>query len=371
MRKQPLDFRREEVQYVMQRWRAAESCSLVGVGSVGKSNLLHHLADAEVLAHYLGKNLPCPVVIDPNMLGSLSGGSAEDAQFRSWAGYELMMHRLFLTFYPFDLLEEDAEQFYEAYQALQDGTNPLYAYMGLRYFELGLEFFLRRGIQIVFMFDEFEEMLRQMPLKFFLTLRGLRDRYKSGLLYLTFTRSPLPVAASRLGISEQELEPFIELFTDNVHYVGPYHERDARAMLEKLIERNNKSPYPAELGDFLLYASGRYAGLLRASFRVVESVVSSGKLAEPYDDELLQQLAAKRSVRAECRTIWTSLTPAEHSVLKTVARLSTYTSASHTEEAVAMLVQKRLLYLDKERKSLRIEPPLFRAFVGGNPDDLE
>ena len=47
MRKQAADFRKEEVSYVMKRWQGAESCSLVGVGSVGKSNLIHHLTAEE------------------------------------------------------------------------------------------------------------------------------------------------------------------------------------------------------------------------------------------------------------------------------------------------------------------------------------
>ena len=47
MRKQPLEFRKEEVSYVMKRWQAAESCALIGVGSVGKTNLLQHLIDPD------------------------------------------------------------------------------------------------------------------------------------------------------------------------------------------------------------------------------------------------------------------------------------------------------------------------------------
>ena len=71
------------------------------------------------------------------------------------------MHRMFLALHPFEMLGDDAQNFYKTYRELQDGTNPLYAYMGLRYFELGLEYFFRRGIQIVFLFDEFEELLPQ------------------------------------------------------------------------------------------------------------------------------------------------------------------------------------------------------------------
>jgi hypothetical protein len=369
-RKQPLDFRKEEVRYVMQRWRAAESCSLVGVGSVGKSNLLQHLANPEVQAYYMDATRTDQfkaIIIDPNMLGPLPQSSTDSEQIRCWAGYELMMHRLFMALYPFDVLDKnEAQRFYELYEALQDGNNPLYAYMGLRYFEQGLDIFIRKGIQIVFMFDEFEEMFQQLPIKFFHTLRGIRDGNKKLLSYLTFTRAPLPVLVERFEISALEIEPFTELFTDSVCYVGPYNEKDARAMVDRLVQRNQKH-MSSHTVDFLLWSTGGYAGLLRSGFRLLDSINMSGYTQE----ELMRVFASKLSIRQECSTIWTSLTPAEQYVLKTVARLSDYDVNSETEQAVAMLMQKRLLYIDKIGEALNITPPVLQEFVATNPDVVD
>jgi hypothetical protein len=225
---------------------------------------------------------------------------------------------------------------------------------------------LRRGIQIVFMFDEFEEMLGQLPVKFFHTLRGLRDANKQLLSYLTFTRAPLPVIAERLSISALDIEPFVELFTDNVCYVGPYNDADAAKMIDNLIHRAQKS-YSQETIRFLTWATGRYAGLLRAGFRLLESV-GNVESAGRTDEELVEYLVSKLPVRQECRTVWTSLTPSEQYVLKAVARLSEYTVNPETEQAVNMLIMKRLLVVDKTQQALDIFPPLFRAFVATNPD---
>jgi hypothetical protein len=52
--------------------------------------------------------------------------------------------------------------------------------------------------------------------------------------------------------------------------------------------------------------------------------------------------------------------------LKAVARLTPYNVSAETEQAVAMLVQKRLLRLTDQR--LEITPPVFRTFVLTNPD---
>ena len=372
-RKQPLEFRKEDVGRIMERWQASESCSLIGVGSVGKSNLLQHLADPDVQAHYMDISKVQyfkAVIIDPSLLGPLPIAGVNMDQIRCWAGYELIMHRLFLTFYPFDILtNEEAKQFGETYQALQDGTNPLYAYMGLRYFELGLEFFMRRGIQIVFMFDEFEEMMRQLPVKFFQTLRGIRDSNKSQLSYLTFTRAPILEIAQQLDIPLLAIEPFAELFTDNNLYIGPYNETDARGMTDSLMKRNQKI-YDEYVVNFLLWATGRYAGLLRAAFRALDTLGDlNSETIMTSAENLVRQLVTRRAVYTECRTIWMSLNRMEQYVLKAIVGLASSidTNDPETGEAVALLVQKRLLRLNREQQQLTIEPPIFNAYVASNP----
>ncbi len=373
-RSQPMEFRQQEVGYVMERWRASDSCSLVGVGSVGKSNLLQHLSDPAVQSFYMtdvaqGKIFKT-INIDPSMIGPLPNLSATDSeQVRCWAGYELLMHRLFLAFYPFDNLpKEDAQVFYDTYHALQNGNNPLYAYMGLRYFEFGLELFMKRGIQIVFMFDEFEEMLKQMPVKFFLTLRGLRDSSKKQLSFLTFTRSPLLDIVDQFDIDSLAIEPFTELFTDNLLYVGPYNPLDAQRMIEDLAKRNARNYDPSVL-SYILWATGGYAGLIRSGFRALDTMGTLDKNAIHTDGEkLARELSLKRSVRTECRTLWLSLTQLERTMLKELLqpRPKLDTTSYDVQQTFAILQQKRLVSIENNR--ITIEPPVFRAFLASDPD---
>ncbi len=368
-RNQSMEFRQQEVGYVMERWRAADSCSLVGVGSVGKSNLLQHLSDEAVQSFYMkdvagGKPFKA-IIIDPSLLGPLpSSNSIDNDAIRCWAGYELMMHRLFLAFYPFNNLSaDDARIFYDTYQALQDGTNPLYAYMGLRYFELGLEIFMKQGTQVVFMFDEFEEMLKQLPVKFFLTLRGLRDANKRNLSYLSFTRSPLPQLVEKFSIDALEIEPFTELFNDNIVYVGPYNENDARNMVSDLVKRNDRKYEPYAI-DFLLWATGRYAGLLRSSFRALDTLGDlDANTVMTRSEQLLYELVSKRAVRSECETIWKSLSDEERKMLKEFAgvRPNIDPNKYEVQQVFALLQQKQLLKVQGNR--IIIDPPVFHVYV--------
>ncbi len=368
---QPLDFRKEEVGRVMERWRAAESCSLIGVGSVGKSNLMQHLANPIVQTAYMKEvNVDKfkAIVIDPSLLGPLPDSGPDADQIRCWAGYELLMHRMFLAFYNTDVLDAtDTQRFAETYEALQDGSNPLYAYMGLRYFELGLEFFMQNGIHIVFMFDEFEVMLKNLPIKFFLTLRGLRDANKQQLSYLTFTRSPLEDVIGQTTKDPLEIEQFIELFNDNEFYVGPYNEVDGRKMVESLVKRNKK-PYDDYVINFLLWATGRFAGLLRAGFRVLDSMKSlESSTIMTKSAQLASELAHKQPVRVECRTIWLSLSEPEKFVLKAAAGLTKFRRDEVIDQAVELLAHKSLLRIDSADGSLLIDPPVFHFYVQSDP----
>ncbi len=367
----PIDFRQQDVGRIMDRWRAAESCSLVGVGSVGKSNLLQHLASPQVQAAYMKEakvKLFKAILIDPSLLAPLpQRGGPDSEQMRCWAGYELLMHRLFMAFHGTDALNgEEMQRFYETYQQLQNGVNPLFPYMGLRYFEHGLEFFLRRGFHLVFMFDEFEELLRDLPVKFFLTLRGLRDANKKQLSYLTFTRMPLPAILAREEIDPLTIEQFVELFNDNTYFIGPYSDMDARRMVDDLMARNQVE-YDEYTINFLLWATGRFAGLLRAGFRSLESLPDiSPSAVMTRSDKLASQLAVKLPVQTECRTIWMSLSDVEKQVLKVAGGLASFSRDEHSTAAVQLLAQKSLLKVADDG-SLHIEPPVFQHFVLLNP----
>ncbi len=365
-RKYSLDFRKEEINLVMQRWSAGLSCSLVGVGSVGKSNLLQHLTDLEVQKYHRGAkaDLFYPINVDANLLGAFPAEPTD--AFRCWAGYELLMHRLYMALYPFDMLPADeAQRFYDLYRLLQDGTNPIYQYMGLRYFEMGMSIFFRNKVKIVFMLDEFEELVARLPVKFFLTLRGVRDMYKRSLLFLTFSREPISVLIDRYTIEPLLIEPFAELFSDGIFYIGPYNAADSQAMVDELATRHGKTFAPV-VTQAIQRVTGRYAGLLRAVFAVMDTLPNLNWGGSSVD-VLAAALIARHPIRTECATIWKSLTPAEHYVLKAAAQLVPYQKTEEAEFTVSMLVQKRLLQVDTAQQTLSIEPPIFRHYVMTNP----
>lgn len=361
-RKQPLDFRQADVAYIMQQWRAAQSCSLIGTGSIGKTNLIQHLSDPLVQTHFMPTTSDTTfraILIDPNLLSPLPDPLPENASFRSWAGCELLMHRLFMSFYPFTILEEDRDGFYQTYAELQDGTNPLYSYNAIRYLELGFEYFFTRNVKLVLMFDEFEEMLRLLPPVFFSNLRAIRDNYKNQLLFMTFSRAPLDMLTEQLGIENEEISPFLELFTDHVHFVGPYSMIDAERMLETLVNRSGLH-YDPSVTRALQHATGRFAGLMRAGFRALENMGASTSPSA----NLVDMLLAQESFCHECHTLWMSLTTGEREVIRYLLFQKKLTiSQEMLKTTLYLLMQKKLLFQDETHNRLEISPPVFKGFV--------
>lgn len=374
MGQDPLAFRRANTQFVIDCWRRPVSCSVVGVGSVGKSNFFQNLASPELEAHIstaLGHAI-VPIAVDPNLLGilppiSTAPDAGAAAARRYWVGCELVFSRLYERFAPFESLGEDgARSIEELYAAFSDGRNPLFIYLGLRYLELALDLFIRRDVQIVFMFDEFEQMLTQLPVQFFLGLRGLRDAYKDRLSFVTFTRAPLPETAAALGIDALAIEPFIELFNDSVHYLGAYNEADARTALDTMLTRKGKQ-YDTTRQNYLIWASGGFAGLMRAAAQVLDAFGTITVENLSRIDDLLQRLLARSVVRSECATLWNGLNGREQAMLRAIARGEQHFKLDDlaVKETFDHLLRKGLVRLTRD-STLCVEPPLFSAYVASD-----
>ncbi len=353
-----LNYREIETRWILGKMNAGNSCALVGVGSVGKSNLLRHLQQPEVQKFYLGTdaaNLHM-IYVDPNNMLDPLPPIVGSAYPTSWAGYEIMTHRLFRHFQPLfgTMPPEVSEEFYEVYQNLLNGENPLTAHVGLRNFEYSIDLMLRQGVRLAFLFDEFELMLRELPSKFFRTLRGLRDDYKYELMYITVTRKALPDLIAELNYDYDGLEPFTELFSDSTRYIGSYSERDARDVMQQITERNNVK-YAPSIQDMLIRLSGGHAGLMRSAFS------AAGDLVEGLnEDEAADRLLRSRAVQAESTTIWLSLNERERDVLLTLLSARRDQVDLRSVE-VRMLAEKQLL--QKRGDWMTVAPPLFRAFL--------
>lgn len=268
-----------------------------------------------------------------------------------WAGCELLLHRTFMALYPFDRFsEQERSTLYQAYEALQDGSNPLFAQLALRYLELGLSVPFRAGLRLAFIFDEFERFATKLPVGFFQSLRGLRDLHKRRLTYTTIARTALPTVMHSAGKDALQAEPFVELFNDLVIYLGPYAPDDAQAMLQDLIGRRRLT-LSTPVAASLFSVTGGHAGLLRAGVHAVLDQPALGRL--PLRD-LSPTLLDLPAVERECIAIWFSLGAEEQELLGSLyrGRRAEQTPVMHVLEQKGLVGRK-----------FQVQPPLFAAFL--------
>jgi len=286
----PLTFRAEEVKATLDHIAAGNSCSIVGIGSVGKSNLLRFLQRKDVRQAYLGDDWASFLLtyVDTNKMLRQS----------AWGLMELMLHQLLI-----ELTHQQADD--ETLQAIDDlhrrATERKTRFLTLRYLDRALNLVCNRlGYRPVFLIDEFDGVCRTMPRRGFAALRALRDEYKYRLTYVVATR----LALKRLRDDASEIEAFEELTSPHTIWLGPYSDADARVMLQRLEGRHDVTvDDPAR--QTMLEVTGGHPGLLREAFQAA--------LEDPAD--LVERLAGRSAVRDECQRIWLSLIPEERQVM--------------------------------------------------------
>ena len=88
----------------------------------------------------------------------------------------------------------------------------------------------QHGLQLIFVFDQFDDLWQTLEARFFLNLRNLRDQFKYHVVYLVMTRKRLEYMRK----DAQAVESFWELFSAHTYGLGPYNESDAATMVARL-----------------------------------------------------------------------------------------------------------------------------------------
>ncbi|GAB4438565.1 MAG: hypothetical protein OHK0015_32360 [Chloroflexi bacterium OHK40] len=280
------------------RLRAGECCSVIGVGGMGKSNFARYLQLDEVRTTHLGDAF-WVVLIDSNAL-VIDGHPAE------FALLELIVHRLIREAerraMPATFVQE-LDRFHSG--MLAHGGQVL----AVRYLErICARLCGEYGLRVVLIFDQFEDLWRDLDARLFLNLRFLRDEFKYRLIYLTITRERLQRARARGRGDTAAVEAFWELFEPHVFGLPMYNAADARLMLARIAERRG-----ATLDDHVittaLFLSGGHPGLLRAIYwKLVDGAPADA-----------QALLALPEVAQECAKLWGDLLPEEQQLVRRLA----------------------------------------------------
>ncbi len=335
MQPRPITYRAEIIEPALASIVAGECCSIVGMSGVGKSNLVQHLLRADVLRHYLGDQADTLrfVTFDTNML----------ADWSAWGVFEGLIEAL-LSALTSELPHDVVSRLHAGHQQVLAATGE--HTIALRQCAEILSLLCVQW-RIVLLFDEFDSLFAQLAGSVLRNLRGLRDRHKYRLMYLTFSRQPL--ISLRDEADWDEIEPFIELLSLRELGLTPLRDQDAAMEVERFAKRHNHTLQRESLPR-IVALSGGHPALLRALAQ--EALLAEKTIA--LQAEQIQRLPA---IRLECTKIWQQLGGDEQDDLLAAAHAGKLNASN-----VQPLILKGLLYAHPGGK-FTIFSPLFQAYL--------
>jgi DNA-binding response OmpR family regulator len=343
-------LRRGDLAYVFDCIKDARSCAVVGLSNVGKSWLLRALCRKEIQADFLGTQADeyIFVYIDCNLMLELSEQGFYEAVLRATR----------------DVLSQDEAdrtlltQLDTHYQGVVE-SSPSFR-VPLSFNEAIIT--LGEGTQrpIVFLFDEFDEPFDALDGRVFLNLRALKDRYGSGLCFVTATERELNQVRSEDAVSE-----FSELFAGRVRWLGMFDQDDAARLVEALATDQGADLAEDQLA-FVLQQAGGHPGLLQAATQVLLRIeVGAPRGLRQQGFTLARDaLDSDPNVRNECVKLWNQLEKSEQELL---LRLVTLSSETAEKAPLHVLQRKGMLSIplnnDKSSREPRVFGQLFERFT--------
>lgn len=338
----PITFRYHLVAQLMRLMQAGESAAVVGVASVGKSNLVRCLQQADIQAAHLGadKSEILIILMDSNDLAAIT----------DWNFLELLLYRLSLHGQSANLPAEVVTRLEEWHEKV--ARRPDDALNAQRCLEQALHWLCQvKGLRVVFLLDEFELIYPQLSQRTWANLRALRDKNKYSLSYLLFLRRDLedvrPVTP--------EVEAFVELFQTHILGLKPYDLPGTELMLERLSLRQQVD-WPVQYTGQVFDLSGGHGGLIRVIFGKALPALKEGRSPD------WSTLFNDAEVRDECGKIWSGLITAERVWLAEFAETGKWETKPDGGVASDKLTRKGLIVAEPTQES-RLFSTLFTAFV--------
>ena len=152
---------------------------------------------------------------------------------------------------------------------------------------------------LILMLDEFDEAFASLDGRVFLNLRGLRDRFRHNLIYVTANVRHLGTFRTATDSGE-----FVELSEANTYVIHPFQEDAAGQAINALAETQGKSLSNDQL-QFLLSESGGHPGLINAA--TLTFLRQSEAARNVTFDAIQQTIDNEKNTIQECSKIWRQL----------------------------------------------------------------
>lgn len=337
-----LALRQTNLAHILGCVEDARSCAVVGLSNTGKSWLLRSLCWEQVQAFYLGAQADehIFVYIDCNMMLELS----------EQGFYETVLRTTRDVLAQDDIGETLLAKMESCYQGVVEPSHSFRVPLSFNQAIVTLGEGLQR--RIVFLFDEFDAPFASLDGRIFLNLRALKDRYGTGLCYITATERALSEIRSDAAASE-----FNELFAGRTHWLRMLDADDAARLAETYAAAEDTT-LEADQVTFLLQQTGGHPGLLQAATQTLLRVVVGAPQRLQQQGFILARdaLDSDTIVHSECTKLWEQLDEEERDALMRLVTLG----AEQVNETHIQSLQRKGILGPEERT---IFGKLFERFV--------
>lgn len=316
----PINYREEIVGKIFDYIKSGESFFLIGAPSGGKTRLLDYIMDDDPDARRSGVSVEQDRIkkhylkadADQTWLVRVDMNRIHQGQEGTWnfQFYELLLHSTLLT----SNRNSETETGEKITNELTDLDSQVITskdeLMAHRLLEMAISRICRKyHIKLAFLFDEFDETYREMPVEIFAQLRAIRDANKYFVSYGLFLRN-LPETL-RLP---KENESFYELISSRMVGLGLYSKRDLFPIVEQW-EKRHEQPLSAGQREWIWEQSGGHPGVAHVLFALItESVGVAAKVGD------VEWFSHQEVIREEFRKIWEGLTNEEQAALKSIKK---------------------------------------------------
>ncbi|MBS1253602.1 MAG: Sensory transduction protein regX3 [Anaerolineales bacterium] len=338
--------REDDLRHVVNCIADAKCCSIVGVSNMGKSALMRALslpavkqaALAEAADEHLWVYVDCNRALDRSEQGF----------------YELLLRSIRDKVVSRGDMPALLTQLNDVYETLIHPPTPFHVALGFNraieeaVFEAGFD-------RLVLCIDEFDSLMANLAGPVFLRLRALKDRFESGVCYVTATDRALWEIRN-----DRDTAEFIELFTHYTRYLPPLGEAGIRRVIADYAVREGVAFSESDI-EFIRTLADGHPGLARAVCSALGHVTGPEIRTELEDQQIhrlvKERLASDLIVHSECSQLWDDLSEDEQETL-----IDLVTARGEVPPAEWRSLRRKHLVRYQEGGSI-IFCPLFTDFV--------
>ncbi len=287
----PDGTRDQEIEKILNYIKEGNSCQIVSLPGVGRSNILGLLSyNKNVRVKHLDEDNKLFHFVYLNFSEIRKKPLAETTKFIFLGIIDSLRERQ---------MQKDYEEINKIFKESMQIKDDLVIFAGLK---KAIDYLaLEKGLTIVLLFDRFEDYISVLDSEFFANLRILRNRAKYKFSAVFSLNRPL----------EEILEPtlfadFYDFVAGKIIYLPIYNEIGINFRLEYL-EKITGKKIDQELRENVFELTGGHSNLMRLS---AETLLSSGQNFKN-KLELRKYLIEQKPIRSALFAIWNFLSPSE------------------------------------------------------------